>query len=132
MIDPAWFARLCCLAEPDIGGRDQNDLLRVLGVEEEVLPYLLISANGFARWPKSRAAVGQVAKGMARSTNVRPEMSDNAISGTQRRALREMLAAQISKSVMTEARPDEAAPASLPVSQAASRNTAPNLFIGAE
>lgn len=131
MIDPDWFAQICCFAEPDLSGRDRDDLINVLGVEEEVLPFLIITANAFAAWPASRTALRTAAKGMTRAVSVRPDTIRSTMTEIQRRDLREQLATHIATSVTSDVKPNERARQRHPM-KAVSRSAAPHLFIGAE
>jgi hypothetical protein len=131
MIDPDWFAQICCFAEPDLSGRDRDDLINMLGVEEEVFPFLIITANAFAAWPASRDALRAAAKGMTRAVSVRPNTVRSAMTETQRRDLREQLATHIATSMTPDVKPHEPARPRNPL-KAVSRGTAPHLFIGAE
>jgi hypothetical protein len=61
MIEPNWLRRAIALAEADTGGIDGGALAALLSEPNEVLPYLFVHANGFAGWPRARAALAQAA-----------------------------------------------------------------------
>lgn len=133
MIDPDWFTQICCLAKPDLPDRDRVDLLNVLGVEEEVFPFLIIVANAFANWPASRGALRATANGVTRAISVRPNTVRSAMTETQRRALREQLATRIatSQTLAPDVNPQKRGPHRHPA-PVMRRGTSPHLFISSE
>jgi hypothetical protein len=97
MIDGDWFARICCLASPKILAQDQEALCKQLGEQEEVLPYLLVTAGAFADWPAARAAFRKALRSVVRTSRVRrePGMSygREQSRAEMREAIREILSA---------------------------------------
>ena len=72
MIDKQWFDEICKLASARLGGKDSAALCSHLGDVEEVLPYIVTIAGGFADWPLARAALRSAAKSHMRPTQMRP------------------------------------------------------------
>ncbi|NLR41456.1 hypothetical protein [Novosphingobium sp. ERW19] len=68
MIDPDWFSTIRCLIGADLGDDEVQRLAKVLGEQEEVLPYLLLKTNAFANWPAARLAFRQAARSAIRPT----------------------------------------------------------------
>lgn len=68
MIDPDWFSTVRCLTGANLGDDEVQRLAKVLGEQEEVLPYLLLKTNAFAAWPSARQAFRQAAKAAIRPT----------------------------------------------------------------
>jgi hypothetical protein len=95
MIDPTSFERICCLSKADLGGTERSDLLTLLAVEEEVLPYLLVKGSAFTDWHQSRAALKRAIRGMTRALQVRPVGHPSGFSLQQRQDLRHALKAAV-------------------------------------
>jgi hypothetical protein len=97
MIDVDWFAQICALATPNISANDQATLCNQLGEKEEVLPYLIVSAGGFADWPFARAALRGAARTITRPSQSRPGPDSDPAAEHLRRdmraAIREVLVA---------------------------------------
>jgi hypothetical protein len=56
VIDEHWFATISCLTGAKISGDAAERLRATLGVEDEVLAYLLLRTRAFADWPDARHA----------------------------------------------------------------------------
>jgi len=78
MIDEQWFAAVRCLTGAPIPDGDAAKLADVLGVEEEVLPYLLLRTTAFADWPHAREAFRQSIRSV-----VRPKLAGRAAAGSR-------------------------------------------------
>jgi len=81
MIDEQWFAIVRCLSGTEMSDEAAGRLVDVLGVQEEVLPYLLLRTNGFANWPLARSAFRQAVRSV-----VRPRLSTRPAPAQERRA----------------------------------------------
>ncbi len=99
MIDRHWLQSVICLAGGELGGKDLDELCQELGVQEEFLPYLLLTAGSFSSWPISQAAFRGAAKSVTRPTQMRGVASGPRLP--ERQALRQSLAAVLSGSSET-------------------------------
>lgn len=81
MIDAQWFAIIRCITGTEMSDEAAGRLVDVLGVQEEVLPYLLLRTNGFAEWPLARNAFRQAVRSV-----VRPRLSTRPAPAHARRA----------------------------------------------
>jgi len=81
MIDEQWFAIVRCISGTEMSDEAAGRLVDVLGVQEEVLPYLLLRTNGFAEWPQARSAFRQAVRSV-----VRPRLSARPAPAHERRA----------------------------------------------
>lgn len=79
MIDEQWFATVRCLTGAGISDEAAARLASVLGVEEEVLPYLLLRTTAFASWPHARGALRQAVRSV-----VRPKLATRPAPGGRR------------------------------------------------
>lgn len=93
MIDRHWLQSTICLAGGDLGGKDLDELCEELGVQEEVLPYLLLTARSFSGWPISQAAFRGAAKSVTRPTQMRGASEPRALSPAFRQGMRQSIGA---------------------------------------
>ncbi|MBX9730900.1 MAG: hypothetical protein K2X59_06195 [Sphingomonas sp.] len=93
MIDRRWLQSVICLAGGDLSGKDLDQLCQELGVQEEVLPYLLLTAGSFSGWPITQAAFRGAAKAVTRPSQMRGASALGALSSAQRRGLRQSIGA---------------------------------------
>lgn len=91
MIDSDWLATVRCLAGANLGNEELQRLSKVLGEQEEVLPYLLIRTDVFVGWPQARSAIKAAAKAAIRPT----AWQGSAEGETAPQALRETFRAEI-------------------------------------
>lgn len=89
MIDPDWFTQAACLSGADLAGSDPAVLRRELGVEEEVFPYLILSAGGFADWPQTQTALTAAWRSIARPGLDKPGVATPPATGHLRKAMRD-------------------------------------------
>lgn len=75
MIDEQWFALVRCLTDTQMAPETADSLVGILGIEEEVLPYLLLRTNAFANWPQARGTFRQAVRAV-----VRPKASARPLS----------------------------------------------------
>lgn len=102
MIDEQWFAIVRCLSGTEMSDEAAGRLVDALGVQEEVLPYLLLRTNGFAEWPQARSAFRQAVRSV-----VRPRLSARPAPAHERRApvYAEFSAATVERVQGTDAAP---------------------------
>lgn len=91
MIDSDWLATVRCFSGANLGNEDIQRLSKVLGEQEEVLPYLLLKTDAFAGWPAARGAIKAAIKAAIRPT----AWQGSAEKDTAPHALRETFRAQI-------------------------------------
>jgi hypothetical protein len=66
MIDPEWVAHAAMMAETPISEHEAGHLAQELGDEREVLPWLLLTRDGFSGWAETRAALAEAGKAVIR------------------------------------------------------------------
>lgn len=66
MIDEQWFATIRCLTGTNISDDAAERLRSTLGVEDEVLAYLLLRTDAFADWPNARHAFRRAVRSVIR------------------------------------------------------------------
>ena len=86
MMDREWLAQVCALAEADTGGMEVSQLAALLGEAAEVLPWLVMRAGGFARWPMARQALKKAARDFTRPTQMRPPVAGHPTPASDQRA----------------------------------------------
>jgi hypothetical protein len=76
MIDEQWFATIRCLTGTKISDEAADRLRATLGVEDEVLAYLLLRTDAFADWPNARNAFRRAVRSV-----IRPQPISRQVGG---------------------------------------------------
>lgn len=95
MIDQNWLAVVHCVVGGRIPDDDLEGLCKVLDVEEEVLPYLLITGKAFREWPVAIAAFRQAIRSNPRTGLEMPRGDGSAKTETMRRELENAIVARM-------------------------------------
>lgn len=97
MIDSEWLLHAAMLTGAPLEEGESQRLAGELGDEREVLPWLLVLRGGFADWPATRAALGQVGKAVIRPRSLSQE-ARNGAAQEQREACKHAVLRAISVS----------------------------------
>jgi hypothetical protein len=97
MIDQVWLRSVLCLVGGDLGGEDLDQICHKLGVREEVLPFLVLTAGSLSDWPSTRQALRTAARSVTRPVQMRPNQDVQLTSDGERKELREALSAVLAR-----------------------------------
>ena len=95
MIDKNWLAVVHCVVGGRIPDGDLEGLCKVLDVEEEVLPYLLITGQAFREWPLAIAGFRQAIRSNPRTGLEMPRGDGSAKTEAMRRELENAIVARM-------------------------------------
>jgi hypothetical protein len=95
VIDKNWLAVVHCVVGGRIPDGDLEGLCKVLDVEEEVLPYLLITGQAFREWPLAIAGFRQAIRSNPRTGLEMPRGDGSAKTEAMRRELENAIVARM-------------------------------------
>lgn len=72
-MDVRWFGAICAMAGVDRDEAEIGLVARHLCEDNEVLPWLLLQAGGFADWPLAREALRAKIASFTRASQMRPD-----------------------------------------------------------